>query len=413
MVTRPPNRAPSAPRFQRAVTAIGDIGTSGPSFASIGAQGGPVDVGMAALDRIGQALIDQDINDQAKRVTEEAKAAGLSEAEHAYKKGELVKLREDETLAAEAYNRSIQSAYFEQLDLDWSRRFGELEREHGTDADAFSHAVDEEAHKVKQLMPQQWHSHVDSYIGKKKNAGVDRITRTTLKTAADEANATHLETINTNLAEMSDALRDAGMLEGSAVDEAMARAQEAQAKVLEANRNRTDLSPQAKAKNAIELEKLWRRQSIIGEFEGALERSPEDAQALIEAISAGDTIKDPDERAKVVGEMSAKLRDAVNVRTTAEKQQAAQRKADNAQAISNLEIRVNRGEAGHTELAAADEAGLFEFDPKARTRIFKAADKKHEDLQKEADRVALGAALFALDHIKASRSPATTTEVSP
>jgi len=88
-ITRNPNRSPSAPRFKRATQTISELGRSGPSFALIGGQGGPVDVGIEALDRIGTALIDQNIQQETKRVTDEATAKGLSEAERAHKMGGL------------------------------------------------------------------------------------------------------------------------------------------------------------------------------------------------------------------------------------------------------------------------------------------------------------------------------------
>ncbi len=372
MALGPQNRAPSALQI------IGKLG-------GIGSQGGGVDVAFQAIGRIGRALINQDIKNQVVNVTKQATAAGARDAAQVYSAGDIVKLRQDQTVAAEAYNKSLQTGYLENLDLGLKQRTVELQRQHATDPAGFVKAYDGEVAAMRANLPATWQPTFDLAAGKQRLIAVDRLTGAAIKQSAAEANATHMQASDTYLGEMSDALRRGDM----------AAAHTAKVQVLTAINARTDLTPQAKVKTTEILQREWQRQSVLGEFDKALAGSPEAASAFIGAFAKSDTIQNPDTRARVVNEMSAKLRDVVNAQNVAAKQQAAQIKSENAAKISSLEININRGVAGQADVAKADRAGLFVGNLQARVRLYKAVDKTVLVQQKAADQAALGASFMA------------------
>jgi|GEM_PF-6164022 len=395
MVTRTTNRAPSAPRFNRSARTIGDLGAMGPSFASVGASGGVADVTFEAIGRLGTALVDQDIKNQVESVTQKATQAGQVEAARAFVANDAVKLRADETVAAAAFNRSLQTGYLEELDLGLRQRTAELVREHGADPEAFAKAYGDEVAAMRANLPHSWQPAFDRATQRKGMEVMDKVTAKALSNAANEANATHMQASDTYMAEMADALRR-GDVE---------TAQGSQAQALASIDARTDLSPQAKVKTAAIVEREWQRHSVLGEFDGALAEGPESAAAFISVFEQSDAIKDPDARARVAGEMSAKLRDVLNEQNAQIKERDAGQKSTNAVNISSLEINVSRGQAGHADIEEADRNGLFEFDTKARTRIYKAADAKAKKRQDDADLVVMGAAFVTGEAVADAKNP--------
>jgi len=378
----PKNRAPSAARFQRAVQTIGDLNNAGPSFASIGAGGGATGVLFEGLKRAGQALVNQDIQQQAVQVQKAATLAGQGAASQALSDGGQVQLRQDNSLAADAFNKSLQTSYLENIDLNLRSRTLELAREHAKDPTAFAKAYDAEAAAMKAKLPESWQPAFDRVSGQGRLKVLDRLTSDAVKKAAGEANATHMTAADTHLADMANALRSGDV----------STATEARSKALAANEARTDLTPLQKAQNAQALDKEWQRQSVLGSFEGELKKGPQAGSDFITAFQNSETIKNPDLRAKIAGEMSAHLQDVINNENAQAKEADAKIKMANAQALSALEINVSRGAQGYVEINAADQAGVFAFDAKARTRIYKAADKAAQARQDKARQVALGAA---------------------
>lgn len=179
-----------------------------------------------------------------------------------------------------------------------------------------------------------------------------KMTAARLQKSRDQANADLLTSADASYAEVMDAARDQNP---EAEQSAMARH-------LAAIDARTDLSPQEKAAARLKTDGEAQGWYVKGAFERTLtKRGIGAAEKFLSEFRAADTIKDPRERDRHAGWMDARLRDA---QIDQDRREAEARKniaAANEQYINVLDVGIDRGEKGHTDIAEAVEKGYVKF----------------------------------------------------
>lgn len=179
-----------------------------------------------------------------------------------------------------------------------------------------------------------------------------KMTAARLQASKDQANADLLSSANDSYAEVMDAARDQNP---EAERSAMARH-------LAAIDARTDLSPQEKAAARIKTDAEAQGWYVKGAFERELsKRGTAAAEKFVADFRAADTIKDPEQRDRHAGWMEARLRDAQADEKRAEAESKAKIAAANEQYVNVLDVGIERGEKGHTDIAEAVEKGFVKY----------------------------------------------------
>lgn len=307
-------RKPTVPRFTPRVRSLGDVlrGSSGRSLASIGASQGAAPVMFEAIGRMGDAIIEREHEKRTRRVVAAAEAEGANEAQRALANNYLVKLREDDTLAAQQYNKSLQARYFTDLDLRVSRKVDEIARRHSLDPGAFQKSAAEYIAEERDNLPKEWQLAFDGMAGRLLNKKTDSISRDFREWSNKENDVALLSNMDAYMDANGNVQREIGKLSvmDPRYDELLTEIKESRDKFRTALDGLSRRIDPAKRKAFQEkFDTVERRSAAIGQFEGVLaSRGVAAAEVFIGSLKTNaKAIPDPDERDKLAKELRGLL----------------------------------------------------------------------------------------------------------
>ena len=378
-------RNSSVPRYVRQFQSIGvtdseKLWRRGVSAAVAGAQGGVAGALFSGIGEVGKRLIEKGHSERIAEVTKAAGEKGLAAGEKAALEGISVKLREDDTLAAKAFNESLQAGYLARMDVIVQDKAAQMAQEHATDPQGFNARWASMREEVLGAMPKEWRRDVDLELERRRVRLIQPISAATVAEVQGEANA-DLLTASDRYA--GAAARD--WREGRP-DAAMENAGRYELFL----DKRTDMTPQQKEAAKLALRRDGRKQAVLGEFERTAANGLDAAERFVADFDGGKwQIVDPDEKDALGRALGARLNDMKVADGRAKAEADAEASAYRARTIADLDLRISRGQAGYAELDDARAAGMFDRDPGRYTTLAKAIDKRGEEDRKRAENVAL------------------------
>ncbi len=369
----------SPARFSRKFYDLGKTLKEGQSLASLGAESGPFAVAFEGLNRIADGMMQQSHDEQTKIVLAEADKAGASEAERAHLESRMVNLRQDDTLAAQAFNKSVQTSYLTRLDLTFEAKTNDIVARHPDDPDAFGNAFDNASGALLKNLPEEWRDTASLEIQGRRNKLMKGVSSTALKKELSEANADLVTAMNTYGGKTSQYWRD-----GDDVG-----AFEQGQKYLGALDARTDLSPQQKEAGRLAFEAEGRRHASVGEFDRSLAGGLKSGEQFIKDFRQDKAISDPDEREKIADEMEGRLGDALAKVKAAVATRNAEVKKARADRFATIDKGIFDGGYGLGDLEAEKQSGLFADAPEKHTKFHKAIVTRDKEVAERQERLAL------------------------
>jgi len=373
-------RKSSVPRYTRQYQSVGPWSglRDGGSFAAIGAQGGPQAVLFEGLDRVANVLIDRAHEERVQQVTAEARTKGLSDAEAIARGGLAVQLREDETLAAQAYNEALKEGYLASLDTMVSEKANQMFLEHGNDPEAFDQRWEAMTSNLSEKLPQAWRPALRLELNRRK-----------VRYTTEIASKVHAEAL---------AGANADLLRGHVLAEQQAFrywragnpefAAEQEGKFRHFLDKRTDLTPQDKEKALLNYERRRRGETVLGEFERSMAGGLGQAETFLTEFK--------ETTAKTLGQDEGEaLTDAMDEALKEAREQhrsLTERRAEQEAAGAIIDLGLNRSKS----LAKAREIA----DPRLRDLVVARVTKRFDEVakaEKEQKQEALKAAGDFLD----------------
>ncbi|WP_173977973.1 hypothetical protein [Magnetospirillum sp. UT-4] len=352
---------PTFPRFERQERR--QSLNAGPNLAAIGAMQGPGAPLAELLRRVGQGVIDESLADRARAAEREATAGGLQAGRDAgalaaasmaeERDGPLpsLKLREDDTLTAHAFNKAMLAAYVSRLDLAMEERAAQYAAEHPDDPRAFLAKWQGTSEGIISTMPPEVQMGVEVELRQKGMRYLHPIQRAANERVLYGVNADLIRSSEEYAARAASAYR-AGDNEGGS---------EWAKKFLGVVATRTDLTPEQRDKVARAFNEDRRNQTALGMFERELAVSPDKAMRFVEDLTHPDAHPDwhPSDREKLGRHMTAILHDRESGldRQRRERERAAEE--GRSRWLSDFEISLHRGERTYRDIEAAYQAGLL------------------------------------------------------
>ncbi len=270
----------------------------GPSFARIGEQAGAVPAVAAFLGEMGRRMTDEAREDRVKKVTEEAGLKGSNEGFAAAESGGALPWREDDTLAADAFNQQAMAAYMARLDVSVNADIGKFAQQHPNDPAAFEKRFDAMEKGLLTRIPKEYHIPLRMELATRKAKSLEVIAGQALKEEEAGNNADLLRAAEESRTRANELWR-AGKAEEAALEENKYQGFMAA---------RSDLTPQRKAVLDLDRENEVRREGALGEFERQMQGGLNKAEAFIREFKGAHNF-DPNEEDALVNEMRGRLAD--------------------------------------------------------------------------------------------------------
>lgn len=330
-------------RFSRKFYGLGAALAQGGSLAAEGANKGSLAVAFDALGRVGSVLVNQGFDQHAAAVLKQAKANGASEADQAALAGRMVKLRQDETLAAQKFNNGARQAYLSQL-KDSMQSIGKVMAvRYPTDPVKFGQDFTNATNALVDKLPPEWKDGVARTMRQYGGQLKASISAAALKKQYAEQNAILATAQDKAYSEGMQAFRDGNQNAiNNALNDFVVN--------LTAQGN---LSPQqiADAKSKFYADGM--RNQALGGFDRVLAKGGfESADAYIKAFRADKkTIVDPTQRDRVAAEMAAKV-------TSLRQEDKASRKAQVDAEKNFVANMLSKTDAGNAQAITATMAAL-------------------------------------------------------
>ena len=284
--------------FTRRFTQVAGALSNGTSLAKIGASSGAVPALFEGLNRVGKSIVESEFQERKKAVLEEAAQNGATEAEKAMLENREVQLRDNETLAAEAFNKSVQTAYLTRLDLNVDAAGQDIANRNADDPEAFGAEFDKSTQALVQTLPEEWQNAAKLEMLKRRNKWMSSISRKALEKEASQSNADIGTAMNSYSVTSAQLWRN-GDIQG---------AMEQDKKFKGALDALSNLSAPQKAQGWIKYQTTRRRQATLGDFDRAMVQGLDYAEQYIKDFKADQNgIADPDERGRLANEMKSGL----------------------------------------------------------------------------------------------------------
>lgn len=258
----------SVPRFSRRFYEVGSALRGQQSLASLGSQAGPFAVAFEGLSRIGDSLLKQGQNEQKRKALADADREGMEETEAAFRENRMVQLRQDETLSAQAYNKSVQASYLARLDTSIQGISQFQQARNPQDAGKFTQAFDADAGKLLANVPPEMQATVRMELIKNKGRVLNAINVEVVKQGGLQAQNELLGKMDESSGKWKESIRLSYMFDEDdpRFEQAMADGAEAQAKFIGALDSLFGVTPEAKAKAMVKVEKDTREEHVRGAF---------------------------------------------------------------------------------------------------------------------------------------------------
>jgi len=263
-----PNGRKSPLKFSRKFYEIGASLKGKRSLASVGAQEGPFAVAFEALNRVGDSLLERSYDEQKKTAVETGTREGLEETEAALRENRMVQLRQDDTLSAQAFNKSLQSSYLARLDtsIDGLSKFHLAQN--SNDSEKFTRGFDADARKLLETLPPEWQATVKMELVKRKGRALSNIDVAVMKSESQRADTELLGKMDESSGRWLEAIRQSYSLDESdpAYGQAVADMAENRGKFIGALDGLFGVPPETKRKALAVAEKKSRTEHVKGAF---------------------------------------------------------------------------------------------------------------------------------------------------